>query len=217
MIAPGTPRHVPQRAAAGGEGRESRPPRGRRPPRNRHAASNAPGGPQQNSQTEAGGQPAGQPGHEAGAGDHAAAASAGSGAGSVSQRDTSRSGGRPQYSGGKPQYKRHQGRPNQQQRPHSRPKPKPKPLIPITKAMIEGKEPLRTFSDLLQFVKRQDEPEESVALASKSGQQSSADPSSEIPLGTAENGSQGAPSDAQESEPAEQTASHVPESTPTTG
>jgi hypothetical protein len=31
-------------------------------------------------------------------------------------------------------------------------------LIPITKEMQEGKEPLRTFSDLMQFYKTQEEP-----------------------------------------------------------
>jgi len=30
-------------------------------------------------------------------------------------------------------------------------KPKPKPLIPITDAMKKGKEPMRTFGDLMQF------------------------------------------------------------------
>ena len=40
------------------------------------------------------------------------------------------------------------------------PKPKPKPVIPITDAMKDGKEPMRTFGDLLQFyeVKKQPEP-----------------------------------------------------------
>lgn len=34
-----------------------------------------------------------------------------------------------------------------------------KPLVPISDKMKQGKEPLRTFSDLLQFVKQKDEPE----------------------------------------------------------
>jgi len=45
------------------------------------------------------------------------------------------------------------GRPGQEQhrpRPY-RPRPAPKPLTPITKEMKEGKEPMRTFGDLLQF------------------------------------------------------------------
>jgi uncharacterized protein len=36
-----------------------------------------------------------------------------------------------------------------------RPPPKPKPLIPITDAMKKGKEPLRTFGDLKQFIELQ--------------------------------------------------------------
>ncbi|MFC1757499.1 Tex-like N-terminal domain-containing protein [Planctomycetota bacterium] len=35
-----------------------------------------------------------------------------------------------------------------------KPKAKPKPVVPITKNMAEGKEPMRTFSDLLQFHER---------------------------------------------------------------
>jgi uncharacterized protein len=44
------------------------------------------------------------------------------------------------------------GRPQREPyRPPPRPRPAPKPLIPITEAMKKGKEPLRTFGDLLQF------------------------------------------------------------------
>ena len=50
---------------------------------------------------------------------------------------------------GKPQ----QARPKKPHRP-SRPK---KPLVPITEAMAEGKEPMRTFGDLLQFYQRKDD------------------------------------------------------------
>ena len=32
-----------------------------------------------------------------------------------------------------------------------RPAPKPKPVVPITEAMKAGKEPMRTFGDLMQF------------------------------------------------------------------
>lgn len=46
-------------------------------------------------------------------------------------------------------------------KPQYKPKPKPKPVVPITKAMKEGKEPMRTFSDLQQFFQLQkDKPEE---------------------------------------------------------
>jgi len=51
---------------------------------------------------------------------------------------------------------RGRGRPQQAPppRPH-RPAPKPKPMIPITDAMKNGKEPMRTFGDLLQFYQQQ--------------------------------------------------------------
>jgi len=47
------------------------------------------------------------------------------------------------YGRGRPQHDQH--------RPVQQPRPTPKPLIPITEAMKKGKEPLRTFSDLMQF------------------------------------------------------------------
>ena len=43
------------------------------------------------------------------------------------------------------------GRPPAAPRPEYRPKPRPKPSIPITDEMKAGKEPMRTFGDLLQF------------------------------------------------------------------
>jgi uncharacterized protein len=64
-----------------------------------------------------------------------------------------RPGGRPQGAGphghGRPQH--------QQYRP--RPAP-PKPLIPITDGMKAGKEPMRTFGDLLQFYKQKETPDD---------------------------------------------------------
>lgn len=48
--------------------------------------------------------------------------------------------GRAGQSGKKPKY----------QKPPA-PKPKPRPVVPLSKDMIEGKEPLRTFGDLQQF------------------------------------------------------------------
>jgi protein Tex len=44
-------------------------------------------------------------------------------------------------------------------RPQHQPKPKPAPLVPLTDAMKKGKEPLRTFGDLKQFldIKPQDD------------------------------------------------------------
>jgi uncharacterized protein len=38
-----------------------------------------------------------------------------------------------------------------------KPRPKPKPLIPLTKAMEDGKEPMRTFGDLAQFFTKKKE------------------------------------------------------------
>ena len=53
---------------------------------------------------------------------------------------------------GRPPRPHGRGRPQHDyQRPPPRPRPAPKPLIPITDAMKTGKEPLRTFSDLMQF------------------------------------------------------------------
>lgn len=61
-------------------------------------------------------------------------------------------GGRPREErrghGGSPSRTRPQS--SSQGRPQE-PKPKPKPLIPITDAMKKGKEPMRTFGDLMQF------------------------------------------------------------------
>ena len=51
-----------------------------------------------------------------------------------------------------------------QGKPEFRPKPKPKPLVPLTKGMREGKEPLRTFGDLKQFFEQApDQPAEDQA------------------------------------------------------
>ena len=53
---------------------------------------------------------------------------------------------------GKPHSKSHS---KSHSKPHSkRPPRKPKPVTPITDGMVEGKEPMRSFSDLLQFHKR---------------------------------------------------------------
>jgi protein Tex len=64
-----------------------------------------------------------------------------------------------QYGGGGRREQR--GRPQQQQhsRTVERRPTKPKPVKPITKAMEEGKEPLRSFSDLMQlFDKKKQKP-----------------------------------------------------------
>ncbi|MGA2798331.1 MAG: Tex-like N-terminal domain-containing protein [Thermoguttaceae bacterium] len=41
----------------------------------------------------------------------------------------------------------------------NQPRSKPKPIIPITDAMKEGKEPMRTFADLAQFYQQKKQPE----------------------------------------------------------
>ncbi|MHB9045514.1 MAG: Tex family protein [Pirellulales bacterium] len=59
------------------------------------------------------------------------------------------------------------GRRDRGRKPHSqgppapppKPKPKPKPVVPLTKAMKEGKAPLRTFGDLKQFLQLKSEPD----------------------------------------------------------
>jgi uncharacterized protein len=147
MIAPGTPRHVPHRHPSGDGQQEGRPPRGQRRPRRGQRGAAPPSGPQP---AGASGQPAGEGAPTEGMAAEAAATGA--------ARSDSRPRSRPPQKGGKP-FDRNQGRQHHHHQAH-RPKPKPKPLIPITKAMKEGKEPLRTFGDLLQFVKHQDEPEQ---------------------------------------------------------
>jgi protein Tex len=176
MIAPGTPRHTPHRpqqphggqqgpqhgAPEGAEGQtQSRPPRrDRRPPRPRHQPS------------------AGQPSAQGAPVSDAASAPSASPSGATANSPVGsggppRSNIRPPHTGGKPQYSRGgqgrggQGRGGQGrgQHFHSQPKPKPKPLIPITKAMKERKEPLRTFGDLLQFSQFQAKKEEAPAAA----------------------------------------------------
>ncbi len=59
-----------------------------------------------------------------------------------------------------PQGRRPEGRSSQGQRGGDRPRTtevksrKPKPVRPITDAMVKGKEPMRSFSDLMQFYER---------------------------------------------------------------
>ncbi|MEW4454876.1 Tex family protein [Bremerella sp. JC817] len=61
------------------------------------------------------------------------------------QRPKNKAGHKPQGGGGKG---KHGGKPHHAER---RSKPKPKPVKPLTDAMKEGKEPLRSFGDLAQF------------------------------------------------------------------
>jgi hypothetical protein len=54
-------------------------------------------------------------------------------------------------------------------------------LIPITKAMIDGKEPLRTFSDLLQFCQQQPDPTPATAPATGQKTESAQSPAESQP------------------------------------
>jgi uncharacterized protein len=76
-------------------------------------------------------------------------------------RPAGRPEGRPEGRPGRPPYgRRPDGRSQQGQRGGDRPRTtevksrKPKPVRPITDKMVEGKEPMRSFSDLLQFYGR---------------------------------------------------------------
>jgi uncharacterized protein len=135
MIAPGTPKHEPRPKHPRGEQqqgegqRQDRPPRRERPPRRPRPAAGA---------------PAGAPANVEGA---AAVPATGDG--------PPRHGNRPHFDQRRPRREQRGGKP-----PHKhgqfQPKPKPKPLIKISDAMKKGKEPLRTFGDLLQFQKFQE-------------------------------------------------------------
>jgi uncharacterized protein len=60
----------------------------------------------------------------------------------------------------RPQRDQRRDRPPQHQRPAvvAQPRPKPKPLKPISEAMKQGREPMRTFGDLKQFIDQKDKP-----------------------------------------------------------
>jgi uncharacterized protein len=182
MIPPGTKkpephfrRGKPERRAAGEsavatEGRPARPhgaqqPGGRpprpaggenRPPRPQPQQGGAPSGRPQ--QGDRGGRRGGPPAHLRPHG--AGRAEGGRGAG-----------GRGGRGGGHADSGR--GRPYEH-----RPKAPAKPLPPITKKMIEGKEPMRTFGDLMQFmkVKKTDEPAEAVRERRDLGETAAAGP-----------------------------------------
>jgi uncharacterized protein len=145
---------------APGSERQPHPPRGKPPRRDNQNRSNAQGA----AQTQDG------PGQATQAGD-AAAQGQGQGRGGAQQGGSGRGGqrfgnqqgqrggrGNQQGGRGRPQGQRPFHQPQQHQ-----PRPKPKPLVPLTKEMEEGKAPLRTFGDLLQFYqkKKDDEPEKS--------------------------------------------------------
>ncbi len=129
MIAPGTPRTPPPHPAES----ERRPPDRRRsdnrPPRPARPATSGEGaaaGQNSGGQTQQSGRPP-RPSGQGGGGQ-------GGGYGRRPQR-----GGRSDGPD-KPRFT-------------PPPPPKPKPLVPITKKMVIGKEPMRTFGDLFQFAK----------------------------------------------------------------
>jgi protein Tex len=177
MIAPGTPKHEPRPRPARGEGRRSEGPQGDRPPRR--------GPPRSGS---------GQPRPAAASG--AAPATANSERTSSTPPASTPAGGRPSsghvrppHTGRKPFGRQQGGRgqgQGQQHRPdYSRPKPKPKPVVPLTKAMKDGKEPLRTFGDLMQFYQFKSGDEQPAPAAKKEserpaqGENQNVDPASE--------------------------------------
>jgi uncharacterized protein len=143
-IAPGSER--PQRAPRErGEQRPPRQPRQQRGGEGHRGGQPAPqgagqGGGQEGARQDRGGQQSGPPGG------HRPPRQYGGGGGGGGRRDQRRGGGRPQ-----------------EQRPKTieRPPTKPKPNKPITKAQEEGKEPMRSFSDLQQlFNKKKQKPKD---------------------------------------------------------
>ena len=93
--------------------------------------------------------------------------SAGRAEGRPEGRSGGRPGGRPEGRSGRPaQGRRPEGRSQQGQRGGDRPRTtevksrKPKQVRPITDKMVEGKEPMRSFSDLLQFYERKSDDDE---------------------------------------------------------
>ena len=73
------------------------------------------------------------------------------------RRDTRRGDGR--RDGRRPPAGRDQ-RSNRGPAVQQRPAPKPKPVRPITPDMVDGKEPMRSFSDLMQFFEKKTDPED---------------------------------------------------------
>jgi len=84
--------------------------------------------------------------------------------------DDQKPGGRKEGTGGRREGGRsHEGghgKGKRFQKTEYRPKPRPKPIIPITKRMVAGVEPMRTFGDLAQFFEiRQSRGEDGAAKA----------------------------------------------------
>ncbi|MFO0820986.1 MAG: Tex-like N-terminal domain-containing protein [Pirellulales bacterium] len=145
-------------------------PREARPPRGGNSEGRGPAQAPPRQQSRGGGQAQG--GHAQGGHGQSGHGQSGHGQGGRPQ------GGRPQ--GGRPQFQRSNqsrgpqggdrpsggppqgGRPPRPATPNVTKPKKPKPAPPITKGMIEGSEPMRTFGDLMQFFQKKkegDEPE----------------------------------------------------------
>jgi protein Tex len=85
--------------------------------------------------------------------------------------------------GGPPGGRSQRRGPPPRNRSSYQPKPRPKPIIPITEEMKEGKEPMRTFGDLLQFYELKQKPPEIPAppVSLTEGAQSEIPPPSPAP------------------------------------
>jgi protein Tex len=85
---------------------------------------------------------------------------------------------------GRRDYRRGQSQRPRQYTQHQ-PRPRPKPFIPITDAMKDGKEPMRTFGDLMQFYeqkgKKEEEPNTPAHQAAQAKEK--APPSQSPPIG----------------------------------
>jgi uncharacterized protein len=130
------------RPPRGGQGRQGGRPQGR-PQNQQGGQANQQGGRPQGGRPQGGRPDQGRRPQPAGAGQQGGAPQ-GEGGGSGGRSRDDRRGG---YSG--PPSRRPQGG-GQGRLPHEF-KPKPKPLIPLSDAMKKGKEPMRTFGDLMQF------------------------------------------------------------------
>ena len=76
-------------------------------------------------------------------------------------KTTAKGEGRPRRSYGKATGRRAEGKQQKKRmgKPRSQPR-KPKPVRPITQDMVDGKEPMRSFSDLLQFYEKKSDDDE---------------------------------------------------------
>ncbi|TVS09173.1 MAG: hypothetical protein EA424_27690, partial [Planctomycetaceae bacterium] len=88
----------------------------------------------------------------------------GAGGGPGDRRDSRRSEGRRD---GRRSHAGKQQRSGKGAPAQHRPKPKPKPVRPITPDMVDGKEPMRSFSDLMQFFEKKQDSDEDTGSKKK--------------------------------------------------